>query len=140
MSHALFQPIIGKADEIMDYLMHTEEVRTYPSLGYTVRLSCEEIIVNIISYAYPPGVNGYIWLNVVVEQEMLCIEIHDGGTPFNPINREDPDIMQDLGEREIGGLGIFLVLQMMDDVEYKYEEGKNKLILKKRIENEGNNG
>lgn len=134
MSHALFQPITGRANEIVDFLMHTEEVLAYPSLAYTVRLSCEEMIVNIISYAYPGGVEGYIGLNVSLDEELLCIEIQDGGTPFNPIERENPDVSQELEEREIGGLGIFLVLRMMDYVEYKYEGRKNKLILKKKLE------
>lgn len=137
MSRALFQPIIGRADEIVNFLIHTEEVMAYPSLAYAVRLSCEEIIVNIISYAYPVGTDGYIGVNVTKEQGTLCIEIQDGGIPFNPLEKEDPDISQKLEERDIGGLGIFLVFQMMDEVEYKYEEGKNTLKLRKKIENGG---
>ncbi|WP_455664920.1 ATP-binding protein [Phocaeicola sp.] len=140
MSHALFQPITDRADEIVDFLMHTEEVLAHPSLAYSIRLSCEEIIVNIISYAYPAGTAGYIWLNVTKEKKCLRIEIRDGGVPFNPIERQDPDISQELEEREIGGLGIFLVLQNMDNVEYRYEEGENKLILRKKIEDGGSNG
>lgn len=136
MSHALFQPIIGRTNEIMDFLMHTKEVQACPSLAYTVRISCEEIIVNIISYAYPPDTDGFIWLEVTRNGEKLCIEMQDGGVPFNPLDRQKPDISQQLEEREIGGLGIFLVLEMMDEVEYRYEEGKNKLILRKRIGNE----
>lgn len=135
MSHAFFQPITGRTNEIMDFLMHTKEVQACPSLAYTVRISCEEIIVNIISYAYPPDADGYIWLEVTRDDGKLCIEIQDGGVPFNPLDRQKPDISQQLEEREIGGLGIFLVLEMMDEVEYRYEERKNKLILKKRIGN-----
>ncbi len=135
MSHAFFQPITGRTNEIMDFLMHTKEVQACPSLAYTVRISCEEIIVNIISYAYPPDAVGYIRLEVTRDDGKLCIEIQDGGVPFNPLDRQKPDISQQLEEREIGGLGIFLVLEMMDEVEYRYEEGKNKLILRKRIGN-----
>lgn len=140
MSHALFQPVAGRADEILDFLMHTEEVLACPALAYAVRISCEEIIVNIISYAYPEGRDGYIWLGVTKDKEELCIEIQDGGIPFNPLERQEPDIFQELEEREIGGLGIFLVLRMMDHVEYRYEEGRNKLRLRKRWENGGGNG
>lgn len=140
MSHALFQPVAGRADEILDFLMHTEEVLACPSLAYAVRISCEEIIVNIISYAYPAGTDGYIWLAVTKDKEELCIEIQDGGIPFNPLERQEPDISQELEEREIGGLGIFLVLQMMDHVEYRHEEGRNKLRLRKRWENGSDNG
>lgn len=135
MSHAFFQPITGRTNEIMDFLMHTKEVQACPSLAYTIRISCEEIIVNIISYAYPPDADGHIRLEVTRDHGKLCIEIQDGGVPFNPLDRQKPDISQQLEEREIGGLGIFLVLEMMDEVEYRNEEGKNKLILRKRIGN-----
>ena len=131
MSHALFRPIAGRSNEIMDFLMHTEEVSAYPSLAYTFRLACEEIIVNIISYAYPVGVEGYIRIDVIETQGELCIEIEDGGIPFNPVEKEEPDITLKLEEREIGGLGIFLVLRLMDVVEYRREGGQNKLVLKK---------
>lgn len=136
MSRALFQPIAGKANEIVDFLIHTEEVSAHPSMAYALRLSCEEIIVNIVSYAYPADTDGYIRLNVTENKEELCIEIQDGGIPFNPIEKQEPNITQELEEREIGGLGIFLVLQMMDDVAYRREEGKNILILKKKFKNE----
>lgn len=139
MSRALFQPVAGKANEIVDFLIHTEEVSAYPSMAYALRLSCEEIIVNIVSYAYPADTDGYIQLNVTEAQGELCIEIQDGGIPFNPIEKQEPDITQELEDREIGGLGIFLVLQMMDDVAYRREEGKNILILKKKIKNEDDN-
>ena len=134
MSHALFQPITGRANEIVGFLIHAEEVSAHPSLAYTVRLACEEVIVNIISYAYPPGKDGYIRLNVTVNQDELCIEIHDGGIPFNPTEKQKPDITQELEEREMGGLGIFLVVQLMDVVVYRREEGENRLTLKKKIE------
>ena len=140
MSQALFQPITGRADEIVNFLIHTEEVLAHPSLIYAVRLSCEEIIVNIINYAYPAGTDGYIGVHVTTNQGKLCIEIQDGGIPFTPIEKEEPDISRDLEEREIGGLGIFLVFQMMDEVEYRYEEGKNKLMMRKKIENVDRNG
>lgn len=129
MSHALFQPIAGRADEIVDFIMHTEEVSAHPSVEYPVRLACEEVVVNIISYAYPAGVDGYIELDVADEDMHLRIELSDGGLPFNPIERQAPDVTQRLEDRDIGGLGIYLVLQMMDRVTYLYEEGKNKLIL-----------
>ncbi len=133
MSHTLFQPVTGRADEIIDFIMYTKEVMAHPSIGYAVRLACEEVVVNIISYAYPAGVNGYIELDVTDTDKELRIEICDGGRPFNPIERQAPDIAQCLEERDIGGLGIFLILRMMDRVTYRYEEGKNKLVLTKNI-------
>lgn len=127
----MFQPVAGRADEIIDFIMQTEEVSAHPSVEYAVRLACEEVIVNIISYAYPAGEDGYIELDVSDEGKELRIEICDGGRPFNPIEREAPDVTLHLENRNIGGLGIYLVLRMMDGVAYLYEEGRNKLVLTK---------
>lgn len=133
MSHALFRPIAGRADEIVDFIMQTEEVRAYPPVSYAVRLACEEVIVNIIQYAYPAGADGYIRVNLSVESKRLRIEISDGGIPFNPIDKPLPDITLEAEEREIGGLGIFLTRQMMDVAEYEYKEGENRLLLIKDL-------
>lgn len=133
MSHALFRPIAGRADEIVDFIMQTEEVRAYPPVSYAIRLACEEVIVNIIQYAYPTGADGYIRVNLSVESKRLRIEISDGGIPFNPIDKPLPDITLEAEEREIGGLGIFLTRQMMDVAEYEYKEGENRLLLIKDI-------
>lgn len=133
MSHALFHPIAGRADEIVDFIMQTEEVQAYPPIAYAVRLACEEVIVNIIHYAYPSGMDGYIGVNVSAKQESLQIEIYDGGIPFNPIDKPLPNVALEAEEREIGGLGIFLIRQMMDVTEYEYKEGENKLLLIKNI-------
>lgn len=133
MSHALFRPIAGRADEIVDFIMQTEEVRAYPPVSYAVRLACEEVIVNIIQYAYPAGADGYIRVNLSVESKRLRIEISDGGIPFNPIDKALPDVTLEAEEREIGGLGIFLTRQMMDVAEYEYKEGENRLLLIKDI-------
>lgn len=137
MSHALFRPVAGRADEIIDFIMHTEEVSAHPSVEYAIHLACEEIIANITSYAYPAGVDGYIGLDVTDDGKELRIEIRDGGRPFNPVEKETPDVTQSLDSRDIGGLGIYLVLQMMDQVSYSYEEGKNKLVLVKNINKKG---
>ncbi len=64
---------------------------------------------------------------------MLTIELRDAGTPFNPLEREDPDINQKAEEREIGGLGIFLCKKMMDSIEYRYEDGNNVLTMTKKV-------
>lgn len=133
MSHTLFQPIAGRVDEIIDFIMHTEEVSAHPSIEYAVRLACEEVIVNIVSYAYPDGLDAYIELDIADDGKELRIEICDSGRPFNPLERQAPDLTQCLEDRDIGGLGIYLVLQMMDGVTYLYEEGKNKLVLMKSI-------
>lgn len=136
MSHALFQPIAGREEEILDFIMQAREVRAHPSVSYAIRLSCEEIIVNIIRYAYPQHTDGYISVGITDTGGELCITIRDGGRPFNPLERELPDISLALEDRDIGGLGILLMRQMMDKVSYIHADGENRLLMIKNIGNE----
>lgn len=134
MSHALFRPITGKEDEILDFIMQAPEVRAHPSVSYAVRLVCEEIIVNIIHYAYPGREDGYIGIDIADDGNALRIMISDGGKPFNPLDSERPDTAKALEDREIGGLGIFLVRQMTDGVSYARADGENRLLLVKNTQ------
>lgn len=129
----MFTQIEGKVDEIMDFIMLAPEVKERPSVSYAVRLACEEIIVNIIHYAYADVSQGYIGIDIASDRNELRIEIRDAGIPFNPLERELPDISLAPEEREIGGLGIFLVRQMMDQVCYTRKNGENRLLLIKNI-------
>ena len=101
-----------------------------------VELAVEEIFSNITSYAYHPE-DGDAWIGCHVENGepvRAVIEFMDAGTPYNPLNKEDPDITLSAEEREIGGLGIFLTKKQMDSLEYKYEDGKNILLITKKME------
>lgn len=129
MSHALFKPIAGREEEILDFIMQAHEVRAHPSVSYAIRLSCEEIIVNIIRYAYPEQTDGYIGIGITDSGGELCISIRDGGRPFNPLENRLPDTSLALEDRDIGGLGIFLVRQMMDKMSYIHADGENRLLL-----------
>ena len=64
---------------------------------------------------------------------MLTILLKDAGVPFNPLEKEDPDVTLSAEDREIGGLGIFLCKKLMDHIEYKYEDGCNVLTMSKRV-------
>ena len=64
---------------------------------------------------------------------ILTIELRDAGVPFNPLEKEYPDVTLDANERPIGGLGIYLCKQMMDSISYRYEEGNNVLVMKKMV-------
>lgn len=120
-----------------------EEVLDFVALGlkskiddkkllYQIRLVCEEIIVNVINYAYPESTgNVRVSYNVPDDSRELTIVIYDSGIPFDPLAKDDPDINLPLNERKIGGLGIFMVRQSMDTVSYKRENGMNVLTLKK---------
>ncbi len=97
--------------------------------------ACEEVIVNIISYAYPSGHQGLIEISVRSTPGVFVeITISDFGKPFDPLSIPDPDIGKPIEERQIGGLGIFLVKNMMDDLKYTRDRGINMLRLLKRLD------
>jgi anti-sigma regulatory factor (Ser/Thr protein kinase) len=95
-----------------------------------IELVLEEVLVNVFKYAYP-GVPGEVGVACAVEPDgRLRIEISDAGIPFDPLTREDPDRGEDLATRAVGGLGIFFVKQLIGDVRYRREGGKNILTLR----------
>ncbi len=97
-------------------------------LRQNIELSFEEIYTNIFSYAYPDGV-GEVEISIYKENDDVVLRFVDWGIPYNPLEKQDPDISLSPEERPIGGLGIFMVKQMSKDIEYKYED-KNILTVK----------
>lgn len=101
-----------------------------------ITLCLEEIFTNIASYAYEDdnsGKKGYIELDVDMESKVLCITFKDSGKPFNPLEKEDPDITIPLEDRQEGGLGIFLVKKYMDELHYEYVDGLNVFTMTKNL-------
>jgi len=96
-------------------------------------LALEERVVNIISYAYQDSVGHDITIDISLKDKELTLEVKDDGQPFNPLEVPEPDIEKPLHERKVGGLGIFLINTLMDEVEYRREEGLNILVMKKKI-------
>lgn len=96
-----------------------------------IELAVEEILVNIIKYAYE-GCDDRGSIEISCKPEggrSLVIEIADSGTPFDITSVPDPDVNADINDRQIGGLGIYFVKQLMDEVRYRREDGRNKLTL-----------
>lgn len=99
-----------------------------------IMLAVEEIFVNIAHYAYAPSRgNATVRVEVTEEPVEVSITFIDNGVPYDPLKKEDPDVSIPASERAIGGLGIFLTKQLMDDVIYEYRDGHNILTLKKNI-------
>ena len=94
----------------------------------------EEIFINIARYAYRPE-QGKATVRVEVSGDPVCVSITfvDHGVPYDPLAKDDPDISLSAEDREIGGLGIFMTKQLMDDVAYTYKNGQNILTLKKQL-------
>ena len=98
-----------------------------------LRLACEEVVMNIASYAYPDDEEGFIEVEIDKKDDRIVIIFKDGGVPFNPKDHEMPDTKLPLEQRRIGGLGIFLVISKMDDVRYAYVDNKNVLTIEKKL-------
>src|SRR5215831_17068716 len=107
-----------------------------PQALFEVNISLEEILTNIISYGYEDNREHEIILRLAFTDGEMTAEIEDDGKPFNPLQMAEPDLDKPLEEREIGGLGIYLVRKFMTDLAYQRHEGKNRLTLKKKITEE----
>lgn len=118
-----------------------EELGLDAMLTFNLNLVLEEAVTNVIMYAYPQDEDHTMTLKTWTEQSdnIIVFELKDQGKPFNPIE-EAPEVDTTLSadERQIGGLGIFLINKIMDDVTYRYEEGSNILTMKKILKHENN--
>ncbi len=127
---------IDSMDRVTEFVdSHLEQTGCPEDVAYAISLSAEEIFVNIANYAYE-GKEGDAEIRFSFDEETrtAVIVFSDGGIPFNPILRKDPDTTQRPADRPIGGLGIHIVKQTMDQVLYKYEGGRNILTIEKRYE------
>lgn len=99
----------------------------------SVDLALEEALANVIMYAYPEGEKGEVTLSTHVEDYAIYMKISDMGIPFNPLEQKEADLNVSLEERKIGGLGIHLIKEIMDELAYVYEDGRNVLKMRKTI-------
>lgn len=108
-----------------------ETCNMIPKAIFDANLVLEEIVTNVISYAYDDGKQHEIQVDIGFEEGLLKMKVTDDGREFNPLEKEDPDVDKPLEEREIGGLGIYFVRQLMDHVEYRRDNNRNILIMDK---------
>ncbi|WP_179232858.1 ATP-binding protein [Paenibacillus rigui] len=112
----------------------TDQMAIDEKMLFQLNLICDELITNTILYGYAPGEEGchVIELQVSVYPDRLEIGVTDGGVPFNPLDKEAPELDLPLDERPVGGLGIHFVRQVMDELRYERIDDKNVLRLVKR--------
>ena len=103
------------------------------SLVLAINLALEEAVTNVVLYAYPEGTDGLVDIEAILQAGALTFVVSDSGSPFDPTAKPDADISLGVEDRPIGGLGIFLVRQIMDSVSYEYTGGKNILTMTKNI-------
>ncbi len=121
-------------DELLDYV--EKDIYTLEeTMQIVIKVALEEIFVNIASYAYDDG-GGNVVFRVGRHDEplrRLVFTFIDSGTPYNPLKKEKPDFESELSERKIGGLGIYMVKETMDDMIYDYRDGRNVLTIIKNF-------
>lgn len=110
-----------------------EELAWTPDLVFNLNLVLEEAVTNIIMYAYPKDEHQNIYLSAQTHQDSIVFVLTDTGKEFDPTQAPDADISLDAEDRPIGGLGIFLIRQIMNEVSYQRIEGKNVLTLGKKL-------
>ena len=128
----------AKEDALADVLGFVEQ--TLDGYGCPMKtqmaicVAIEEVFVNVAHYAYGGGDgNATLEIGMDAASGNTVFRLIDRGTPFDPLQKPDPDITLSAQEREIGGLGIFITKKTMDTVTYAYENGENILTMMKKI-------
>lgn len=124
---------IAKTTEFVD--QHLEELRCPMKAQMQIDIAIDELFGNIVHYAYTPNVgNVTVRVEVINDPLAVIITFIDKGVPYDPLSTKDPDITLSDEDRQVGGLGIYLVKKSMDGISYEYKDGQNILRIKKNIE------
>ena len=126
---------IENLDEVLGFVDgQLEELECPMKAQMQIDVAVEEIFVNIASYAYAPGVgNAVVRFESSQDPASVTITFIDSGIPYDPVQKDDPDVTLSAEERGIGGLGIYMAKKAMDDMKYVYRDGQNILSISKSI-------
>ena len=105
-----------------------------PKSLFQVKLALEELVVNTLSYGFNGQDEQRILLKLIQENQQVTIELSDNGLAFDPLQKPPPDLDASLEDREVGGLGVYLVRQMMDSVTYQRVGEWNRLFMTKTLQ------
>lgn len=122
---------IERLSQLVEALGEREQLS--PDLLYAMNLALDEILTNVISYGYEDDAEHQIEVRVVITSDEVVAEVEDDARPFDPTAAPAANTAAALAEREIGGLGIHFVRQLMDHVEYHRADQKNRLIMSKKF-------
>ena len=135
MTNQTFPAKVEALSDVLGFVDRTLESYECPmKIQMAICVAIEEVFVNVAHYAYGEG-EGDMTLGIGFDEKSRTITFRmaDGGVPFDPLKKPDPDITLSAEEREIGGLGIFITKKTMDSVTYAYENGENILTMMKKI-------
>ena len=133
--HLILHNDIQQIPQLAEFVETVAEAASLDvGLTMSLNLALEEAVSNVIMYAYPTGSDGLVDIEAIVRKEELEFIISDNGTPFDPTAAPEVDVTLDAEDRPIGGLGIFLVKNIMDEVKYtRSDDGKNILSMTKKL-------
>lgn len=135
MDKIIVEAKVEKLDAVLDFVNKKLEDNDCPmKTQIQIDVAVEEIFVNIASYAYAPG-EGDATIETEIYDDPLRIAIRftDSGMPYDPLAKEDPDVTLSAEERQIGGLGIYMVKKSMDEVAYEHKDGNNVFTIIKNL-------
>ena len=135
MKELVIEAKVENLDEVLAFVDEQLEKLDCPmKTQMQVDIAVEEIFVNIAHYAYDKD-GGPATIRTEVNEDPMQIELTflDHGIPYDPLAKEDPDVTLSANDRQIGGLGIFMVKKSMDHMEYEYKDGHNILKIRKNI-------
>ncbi len=135
MKELVIEATVDNLPDVLAFIDEQLEAADCPmKTQIQIDVSVEEIFVNIANYAYPDGTgSAKIQAEVTAEPFSAQITFIDSGIPYDPLAKADPDVTLSAEDRQIGGLGIFMVKKSMDDVKYEFTDGQNILTLKKGV-------
>ena len=132
--HLILHNNIQQIPQLADFIETiANEMRLDQGLAMSLNLALEEAVTNVILYAYPAGSDGLVDIEAIMGKDILEFIISDSGVAFDPTAAPEADISLDVEDRPIGGLGIFLVRNIMDTVSYQRTDGKNILSMTKKL-------
>lgn len=125
---------ISEVSRLNDFIEEIgREFAIAPDVLFNLNLVLEEAVVNVINYAYPKEEHEFIYLSASMHEGSIVLVLTDTGKAFDPTAAPEADITLSADERQIGGLGIFLIRQIMNEVKYERIDGKNILTLEKKL-------
>ena len=125
--------IENRKEELAAIPEFVDSLELAPEVSNKVCLALDEIVTNVVLYAYEKPGTGKIKIDALLSPDKLVLRVTDSGKAFDPTDTADPDISLPGEERPIGGLGIFLVRKLMDEVRYRRQKGKNVLRIIKNL-------